>query len=344
MLTDDVPDDQRSRLDALRGNHNPTTSTPPRTAGSIRRTTSIEMLRPEGIEGRLLLDASGRDLVTKSDGSAVVVDTAGVRAWVDFAGKRELIELALTPPYGDVRPLLGASVATGFRGLVSAALPDLRHDRSLQHLLVDDLPGAALVSGYAHGFASTTRKKGVPKPDLCAGWRVGGTMMLEVGRSGHTPMVVGPPAPRLEDPADPLGWHALSDVPPNGMRRRRRMDVRREGGVVQVDVLFRDSHADAAGNETVIHEYTVTATLDARSHIVTAISAVPHVLPWRECPFAAASATELAGKTVDDLRTYVRAEFVGASTCTHLNDTLRSFEDVPRLLDEYETAFPPDLR
>jgi hypothetical protein len=36
--------------------------------------------------------------------------------------------------------------------------------------------------------------------------------------------------------------------------------------------------------------------------------------------------------SVDGLRREVRKTFVGPSTCTHLNDTLRSFEDVGALL------------
>jgi len=52
------------------------------------------------------------------------------------------------------------------------------------------------------------------------------------------------------------------------------------------------------------------------------------VLPWFECPEAAASAGRLAGRTLDSLRVGVRADFLGATTCTHLNDMLRAFADV----------------
>ena len=57
----------------------------------------------------------------------------------------------------------------------------------------------------------------------------------------------------------------------------------------------------------------------------------PRVLPWFECPEAAGSARRLVGDSLDGLRAHVRAEFVGASTCTHLNDALRALEDVPAL-------------
>jgi hypothetical protein len=71
--------------------------------------------------------------------------------------------------------------------------------------------------------------------------------------------------------------------------------------------------------------------------VVTACEAIPHVLPWTECPQAAASARRLAGMPVTGLRPDVRAQFVGPSTCTHLNDVLRGIEDVGPLAEELAT-------
>lgn len=45
----------------------PATSTPPRSPGSVRRTTSIDTLRPDGPHGALVVDARGRDLGTGRD-------------------------------------------------------------------------------------------------------------------------------------------------------------------------------------------------------------------------------------------------------------------------------------
>ena len=56
------------------------------------------------------------------------------------------------------------------------------------------------------------------------------------------------------------------------------------------------------------------------------------MLPWFECPEAAGSAERLVGRPLDGLRASVRAEFLGTSTCTHLNDALRALEDVPALV------------
>ena len=57
------------------------------------------------------------------------------------------------------------------------------------------------------------------------------------------------------------------------------------------------------------------------------------MLPWQECPGAIGSAARIEGMTLSELRDRVRGEFVGTSTCTHLNDTLRAIADLDALLD-----------
>ena len=79
--------------------------------------------------------------------------------------------------------------------------------------------------------------------------------------------------------------------------------------------------------------YTVAATVDTSRGVLVSCSATPRVLPWVECPAAALSASRLAGLPVSGLRRHVRDTFLGTSTCTHLNDTLRSLEDIPALLE-----------
>jgi hypothetical protein len=62
------------------------------------------------------------------------------------------------------------------------------------------------------------------------------------------------------------------------------------------------------------------------------MTAQARVLPWMECPQAVASASRVAGMAIGELRGRVRRELVGVSTCTHLNDTLRSLDDVAVLI------------
>ena len=131
-----------------------------------------------------------------------------------------------------------------------------------------------------------------------------------------------------------LGRMALrrsDDSPFVQITQARRIDVR-PGAPTTVDVLFRDSYVRPDGLETVIHEYTLAMEVDATG-IVSSCEATPRVLPWVECPAAASSASRLLGLPVAGLRRHVRDTFVGTSTCTHLNDTLRALEDVPALLE-----------
>ena len=173
--------------------------------------------------------------------------------------------------------------------------------------------------------------------DLCAGWAHEATLMVTVRSSGEIPVSTGPSAPILERDDDPLAWHAMPPLPPHAMRRRRRLDVlgpSEPGEPDRFDAHFRDSHMDQDGTEWVVHEYSVAGGFDIVGGRVLDIGAVAHVLPWMECPGAVASAERLSGMSIAELRTRVRREFTGTSTCTHLNDTLRSLGDLEALVGQ----------
>ena len=110
-----------------------------------------------------------------------------------------------------------------------------------------------------------------------------------------------------------------------------RLRAARSSGWFLADVLFRDSHVSADGVETIVHEYTVRAEIDPAGLRVARVDAEAHVLPWFECEAAVPSAGRIVGRSVQELRPMVRAELTGPSTCTHLNDTLRSLADVAAL-------------
>jgi hypothetical protein len=105
--------------------------------------------------------------------------------------------------------------------------------------------------------------------------------------------------------------------------------------------MFRDTHMDRRGTVTIVHAYHVAATVDPESFTVLSIDATPRVLPYHECPEAAASARRVVGTTTTGLRARTRAEFVGASTCTHLNDVLRALEDVEFLASVIDRGEAP---
>ncbi len=172
--------------------------------------------------------------------------------------------------------------------------------------------------------------------DLCAGWAGDASMMQIIRASDRHPVSRGPEAPSLDRPGDAEAWHERPALAPHSTRRARRLDIAPSGDdgvVVRVDSFFRDSHVAGDGTETVVHEYRVHAVVDVATRLIVSIDAAADVLPWMECPSAVASAQRLAGTPIRDLRPRVRETFTGTSTCTHLNDVLRSLADVDRLLD-----------
>ncbi len=266
---------------------------------------------------------------------------------------RQILSIAASPPRPGLDRLVGSVVGPGFRSRVNEVCPGEREAGTLLHLLLDDLPGAALVSGYSAqrggaldqprraaadvGSTSGLARMMASQDDLCAGWAHDGTLMVTVRSAGQIPVSAGPPAPPLERGDDPLAWHAMAALPPHAMRRRRRLDVVGPDGAegpYRFDAHFRDSHMDQDGMEWVVHEYSVSGAFDPAGGRVLDIGAEAHVLPWMECPGAVASAGRLSGMPIAELRTRVRREFTGTSTCTHLNDTLRSLGDLEVLVDE----------
>jgi hypothetical protein len=323
----------------------PTTTTIRRNRVSVRRTSHIDMIFGDGVVADpLRLRGRARDLATDADGVAHVVAEAQVDAGLDDG--RKLRSLVTQPSQVGVSDLPGLLVGPGFRAALQERVGQSGATRSPLYLLLDDLPVAALISGYAFLYQSGHDPAARPpgglggkpgdagarmlKADICSGWRSDGTMMVALRSGGGMPAPVGPPAPSLADVDDPVGWHDITALPPASMRRRRLVDVT-WGDPLAVYAMFRDTHKGSDGAETVLHEYSVEATVDPATLRVVYCHATPRSLPWIECPNAADSAARLEGQPVADLRSFVRAELTGISTCTHLNDLLRSLADVAAL-------------
>jgi hypothetical protein len=269
---------------------------------------------------------------------------------IDFLDAVAVRQIETIPSVPGIENVLGRSAATGFRAAVDEAIGAQSFRGRAIYQLLDDIPVATLVSGYAVGFAGGREPTGdddrpwkraegmaeLQVADLCAGFQAGGTIMRAraEGTRGGGGHVTGPIAPSVERPDDPWAWHEFLPIGTDSMRRRRRIDVWRDDdpGVVRVDAFFRDSHMGEDGHETIIHEYIVDAGVDTETMTFVHARATPRVLPWYECPQAAASGGRLVGMPVAGLRPLVRAEFLGPTTCTHLNDTLRALEDVDALI------------
>ena len=313
----------------------PVAGSPTRRPGSVRRTSSVDILRPEGLLGPLVLAGSGRDLRTDNRGHGEVVDRANTEVVIDFIGNRLITSVATSPEVVGIARLIGVRAGSGFRRQLSELLPELAGSGSLTHLLLDEVPPATLISGSALVRAGLV--KVAPDGDMsrlplgiCSGWRSDGEMQRAIQDTGIPLLGWGPPAPKLTGD-DVLAWHEMDELVTGSMRRCRRIDLWREGEFVHSDVRYRDTYWGDDGTETVVHEYGVTARFEVASWSVASIDAVPGPLPAPECPAAAASIQRIVGLEPRELRAFVRESMVGVPTCTHLNDVVRSLADVAAL-------------
>ncbi len=243
------------------------------------------------------------------------------------------------PQVSGLDELRGRRVGPGFRSQVAALLPGEVHRASLLHLLLDDWVGAALVSGYAtqHTAIVLGLEQKMPPgvadrmAGICAGFAPQASLIGYARQHDVIPTGRGPEAPALD------GLHEVEPLRARGMRRFRRLDMwpgdARPEETVEFEAHFRDSHMDDDLVETIVHEYTVAGMVDTSTRTITSVTAEVRVLPWQECPGAIGSAARARGMTLAELRDRVRGEFVGTSTCTHLNDTLRAIADLDALLD-----------
>jgi Protein of unknown function (DUF2889) len=306
---------------------------PPRRALSVRRTTTHDCTRPVGLEGPVTILARGRDLLTTADRKPRVLGAACLDVRADFASA--IIDRILAdPPHSALAELGGAHAFHGFRAEAEKALPGERESGSLRYQLLDDVPITLMLSARVLRAAGLGIPISSPKQvpvDVCAGWVAGGTLLVGLTEQGP-PFNRGPVAAPIDAPDDALAWHEFDPLPHHATRRHRRLDVWSLGETAEVDCFFRDSFAGADGVERVVHEYGVHATVDPETSRFVSCVATAGPLPYPECPNAVASAGRLAGISVDGLRRTVRDGFVGPTTCTHLNDTLRSLEDVAALL------------
>ena len=301
--------------------------------GSLRRTSTIDT-HPSGT-GDSDVDLRARDVAAGQEGVEVLGETR-IRAHL---AQRVIDAIESTPRDGRLTRLLGSKVGPGFRSAVGKLLPGEAQRASRVHLLLDDWVGAALVSGYSVQHAAIVlgveQKLPAGTADhmagICAGFAPDASLVGYARRHDVIPSVHGPVAPPLD------GLHPVDDLRAHGMRRFRRLDLvpaeADSADSANFDAHFRDSHLDGEGVETILHEYTVVGTVDMTTRTITSVTAHVRVLPWQECPGAIASADRIRGMTLPDMRDRIRGEFVGTSTCTHLNDTLRCIADLDALLD-----------
>ncbi|MBX6388133.1 MAG: DUF2889 domain-containing protein [Frankia sp.] len=320
----------------------PVDATPSRRPGSVRRTTSIDMTWNAGFGSTLRLAGRGRDLLTPPAGDPEVLVEQSMD--VTVSPERRILGLRLDDRWDDsgrsLDQMVGRRAMSGFR----AALADLASEVIDSHepvaLLVDDIPGATLISGFAFSrwapmvpLLEGARASGALRrmEGICTGFMPGSSGLAPDGTSRWTHRTRA--VRLLTDDPDPWAWHRLPPEPAEAsMRRIRRIDVWVADGAAQVDAMFQDSATTPDGGRDAVHEYSLTATADAVTGELTSVAPVPRVLPYAECPLAVRQVDRLLGVRLDDLRSVVLDRLSGVAGCTHLNDALRALADVPYLL------------
>jgi hypothetical protein len=315
--------------------------------GSVRRTSSIDVFWPEGRTGNLRFAGRARDIMTPPAGGAPIIcaeDSFEARLALD----RSITAIAADPPRPGLKNLIGQRGGGGLREALQAALPEERRQGTPLYLILDDIAGVSLVSGWAwsqwdpdwlaHMRALLSdgawAKRLASREGVCIGFAPGSSG-LDVDRP--VARGDGTPAPDLRNPEDPAGWHDFPAVDGMNMRRARRIDVI-EDDIIRIDSAFQDSASTPQGCRAVVHEYRLAVTADSATLRVTSMTTDPRVLPFVECPSAAKNLDRLIGVKLADLRDIVLAELRGVAGCTHLNDALRALAETPVLLDYLRRA------
>jgi DUF2889 family protein len=311
---------------------------PMRRPGSVRRTSTVLMSWPGGLGTELLLQGRARDLLTPVDGAPEVLASSDLTAVT--GRERDIRRIESDPLAAGLERLVGCRAGGNLRTAIAAELPEEVASGTPLYLLLDDMAGATLISGFAMfrwadvipeiGERIKAGASGRVMLGICSGFREGSSALRPDGTLSQVSQNTVRTAP-LEDPADPLGWHALHPNPDIAMRRARRIDVWLDGEVIGIDAMFRDSVWNPEGEEEVLHEYQILGSADRAEGTLLDVVALPRVLPYSECPIAAPNAAWLTGTNIRDLRGEVVQRLRSTDCCTHLNDGLRSLAEVPVL-------------
>jgi len=281
-----------------------------------------------------------RDLLTPADGQKPrELAVGGFR--IMASARREIMSIETSPGDPRAKELIGVRAGGASRRALAETLGDIEGSPLFQ--LLDDFAGASLVAGWIwsrwiedwfsrtnRSAASSTAGRNGVMDNICTGFAAGASSFLPDGSPDNinqSNAEVGP----LENPDDAVGWHIMPHQSGPQKRRARRIDLWREGGLIKVDAGFQDAGSTPNGGRTAVHEYQVYAEIDEASMTLSALQALPLILPYRECPGASVKASRLVGQPVAGLRQSVLDELAGTNGCTHLNDVLRGLADVPLL-------------
>jgi len=292
--------------------------------------------------GELQIDGAARDVRGRSGPGRELETLATGSVSARFDRKRVLDHLETSPVSPWANAMVGERAGGGFRRKLAEIAPG--SGATLVRQLMEDLPAAALISGYAS--LRLARRLAVNPGDLtppgvlgrmtdmCSGWRAGGVAVESIAAGNGVPFQDCPEAPDLAAD-DPDSWHEIPTLAADCMRRRRLVDVVfGDDGSAALWAMFRDTVGEADGTELVLHEYALTGRLEKSDAgmVLVSVEADPKVLPFTECPAAASEVRALAGTLLGDLPAVVPVALFGVASCTHLNDLLRNVGGMAGLL------------
>lgn len=131
-------------------NAGPTNAAPPsspRRAGSVRRTTSISTIWPNGPGEPMLMTGEARDLITRPDGTTQVAATGYFQILASH--RREILTIETHPAHPALQQLVGQRAGANLRLAISALIPVEKQAGTLLYQLLDDFCGASLVAPWA---------------------------------------------------------------------------------------------------------------------------------------------------------------------------------------------------
>ena len=163
----------------------PAVAPPVRRPGSVRRTSTVLMFWPDGLDTDLHLKGRARDLLTPVDGEPSVVSEADLYAVT--GRERDIQRIEADPAPAGLERLVGSRAGGNLRKAIAAELPEEGSSGTPLHLLLDDLAGSTLISGFVFvrwlDHLPEMRERFTKAPpnrqmvDICSGFQSGSSAL-----------------------------------------------------------------------------------------------------------------------------------------------------------------------
>lgn len=310
--------------------------TPPRRPESLRRTSSLRSHSYESFTGPYLMSGHARDIYSGDNlEEPQVISEEMLKLGV--SGTRQFNSIEASRSYQYLDKLIEVPLGGKLRKAMTQAIPNEVEQSTLLHRLIDDTVGVSIVTnaafdawGLISGSEQTKEaaKQGFDKTGMCISFASGSPSLDENGQPIVDDILrTSQQVPLPND--DPYAWHHWQEVSGPNQMRLRRMDLWQEAGLLHVDVGFQDSAAFPDKEERLVfHEYRLQAAIEPINFVLESVDVMTGVLPFSECLKSPSTAKQLVGQSIVDFRRSVLAQLPGPAGCTHLNDILRSLQDV----------------